>query len=81
MAAFGSLVVETSTLGAFFVFAGSWALGHDVVGGAAFEAALPLVAPGFIGQDRHFYRSLGVGGVHGDIVGGVSGSCGWFEKW
>ena len=49
MAASGSLVVETSTLGAFFVFAGHWALGYDVVGGPTLEAALPLLTPRFIG--------------------------------
>ena len=79
MAALGSFVVDASTFGALLVFAGDWALGYDVVGGFALEAALPLVTPGFIGQDRHFYRSLGISGVHGDVVGGVSGSCGWFE--
>ena len=49
MAAPGSLVVKTSTLGALLVFAGDWALGHYVVGGPALEAALPFVTPGFIG--------------------------------
>ena len=49
MAALGSFMVDTSTVGALFVFAGDWALSDYVVGGLAFEAALPLVAPRFIG--------------------------------
>ena len=49
MAALGSFVVDTSTFGALFVFAGDWALSYDVVGGFALEAALSLVTPRFIG--------------------------------
>ena len=78
VAALGSLVVDTSTFGTLFVFVGDRALRHHVVGGPALEAALPLLTPGFIGQDRHFYRSSLVGGVHGDVVGGMGSACGWF---
>ena len=49
MAALGSFVVDTSTFGALFVFAWDWTFGDYVVGGLALEAALPLVAPRFIG--------------------------------
>ena len=49
VAAFGGLVVDTSTFGALFVSAWDWTLGHDVIRGLALEAALPFVTPGFVG--------------------------------
>ena len=60
---------DASAFGELLVFAGCWALGHCVIGRLAPEAALPLLTPRFIGQDRHFYRSMWVSGVHGDVVG------------
>ena len=81
MAALSGFVVEASTFGALLVFAWGWALGYHVVGGSTLEAALPLLTPRFIGQDRHFYWSSWVSGVHGDVVGGLGSACGWFEEW
>ena len=49
MAALSAFVGNTPTFGALLVFAGDWALGHNVIGGFALEAVLPLLTPGFVG--------------------------------
>ena len=80
VAALSGFMINASAFGALLVFARDWALGYHMVSGPALEAALPLLTPRFIGQDWHFYQSVWVSGIHGDVVGGVGGACGWFEK-
>ena len=49
VAALSGFMVNAPAFSAFLVFAWDWALGDYVFGGLAFEAALSLLTPGFIG--------------------------------
>ena len=47
--ALSGFVGNAPTFGALLVFAGDWALRHNVVDGFALETALPLLTSRFIG--------------------------------